>query len=107
MFIIPFVKFSSQNHPAVRLCQHLRLWSKPILDDAEMTASAIGGVLWLVIALATVVISGNFVVSAALLGIFDHVARYFGIKSHYFWIPLWVYAFVFCFLFWSVPKISD
>lgn len=96
MLILPSVTFSSQDHPIVRFCLRLRLWSKPTLDDAEYTANVIGGWVWKILAIVIFVQTMNLVITVAIIGILDHVGRFMGIRTTYVFVPLWILSVFVC-----------
>lgn len=97
--ILPGVSFRSQKHPIVRFCLRLRLWSKPSIGDAEMTAIMIGQVFWIALALTMSIMTRDLVTSAVVIGCVDLIGRMFGVRSRYLFVPLWILAFTVCILF--------
>ena len=107
MLILPSVSFSSQEHPIVRFCLRLQLWSKPTLDDAESTADVIGSLLWTILAIVIIVQTMNLVISAAIIGILDHVGRFMGIRTTYVFVPLWILAVLVCIVGAIFPELAE
>lgn len=102
MLIFPSVSFSSKKHPFVCFCLKLRLWSKPTLDDAEMTVSTIGKLFWYFMAAVTFLISRDHITVLIIVGFTDLIGRMFGIRSSYFFVPLWIICVVLASLFLGV-----
>ena len=99
MFIISSVSFSSQNHPIVRFCLKLRLWSKPTLNDAESTASILCQLIWVILGFSVLIYSFDLVTLFVVCGCVDLTARMFGVRSSIFFVPLWILACGGCLIF--------
>ena len=97
--ILPSISFSSQRHPIVRFCLRLRLWSKPTLDDAEITAIVIGQVFWIILGFTMLITTRDFITSAVVIGSVDLIERMYGVRSRCLFVPLWVLAFAVCIFF--------
>lgn len=103
--ILPGVSFTSQRHPIVRFCLHLKLWSKPSIDDAEITAIVLGQIFWVALVLVLAFTMPDFTTALVVIGCVDMVGRLLGVKSRYLFVPIWILAFSASFLFEGYSRI--
>lgn len=107
IFLLPAVKIKNLQHPVVRFCMHLRIWSKPSPEDGAMTASLIGGLIWAIFAVVLFLSTFNFKIFFTVCGCLDVLGRALGMKSTFYFIPIWALALLGNFIFGGVSLDHD
>ena len=107
IFLLPAVKIKNPQHPVVRFCMHLRLWSKPSPEAGAMTASLIGGLMWVVFAVVLFFSTRDLKIFFTICGCLDVLGRALGMKSTFYFIPIWALAILGNFIFGDVSLDFD
>jgi len=98
MIILPGVTFTEKASGFINFCRTLKLWQEPQQAHAEFTGILIIKCLWFILAIGGIILFSRLEFLALNLACIDLALRAKGIKSSYFFVPIWILMALLCLL---------
>ena len=92
IFLLPGVRFDARAEKFISFCLKLKLWSEPKIEHARFTGMLLIQLFWFMVAVLGIVFLSSIEILALSLALLDILLRSKGIKSSYFFIPIWALA---------------